>query len=110
MEYDEETGYPIDDFEWSKDTSRPKMREDGKVTAELLWVTQCHSGDYHANMNIEMFIKWGQEKLVPTFEQIYTGEKMVLVTDNAPYYHTQEIGSLATLKSKILWRRWSSIK
>ena len=38
VEYDTDTDRPLDDLEWNKDTPHPKIREDGKVTAELLWV------------------------------------------------------------------------
>ena len=69
---------------------------------ELLWVAQSHSGDYHDNMNIEMFMKWVTEKLVPAFERNYPGKEIVLVADNAPYHHSREIDSLASLTKKKL--------
>jgi hypothetical protein len=66
----------------------------------LFWRASSSSGDYHDNMNSEMFLKWVKDKLVPTFEQLYPGKKMKLICDNAPYHHKREIGSLAS-KSKL---------
>jgi hypothetical protein len=74
-----------------------------QTTAELLWVAQSHTGDYHDNMNSDMFMKWVKGKLVPTFEKLHPGKNMVLVADNAPYHHKREIGSLASLtKSQLV--------
>ena len=89
-------GIPIDDLKWSGDTPHPTPRADGKLTCELLWKAQSSTGDYHDNMNSEMFMKWVQEKLVPTFEKLYPGKKLLLIADNAPYHHKREIGSLGS--------------
>lgn len=96
-------GSPVSDLKWKCDTPHPEPREDGKLTCETLWIAQSHTGDYHDNMNSEMYMKWVKEKLIPTFERRYPGKKMILVADNAPYHHSREIGSLASLsKKKIL--------
>jgi transposase len=87
---------PIDDLSWNKDTPHSKSRLDGKLTCELLWKAQSSSGDYHDNMNSEMFMKWVTEKLVPTFERLHNNKKMVLICDNAAYHHKREIGTLAS--------------
>lgn len=42
VQNEDETGYPIDDLAWNKDSPHPKKQEDGKLRAELLWVTQSH--------------------------------------------------------------------
>jgi hypothetical protein len=89
-------GVPVCDLRWSGDTPHPTARSDGLLTCELLWKAQSASGDYHNNMNSDMFMKWTAEKLVPTFDKLYPGKKMVLVCDNAPYHHKQENGSLAS--------------
>ena len=91
---------PIDDLIWKGDTCHPTARVDGKTTAELIWKASSASGDYHDNMNSDMFIKWTKEKLLPTFETLHPGKKMVLVMDNAPYHHKREIGSLAKKNKK----------
>jgi hypothetical protein len=43
-------------------------RENGEaLTAELLWVAQSHTGDYHDNMNSDMYMRWVKNRLLPTF-------------------------------------------
>ena len=82
----DDSGNPIDDLKWNGDTCHPTKCDDGKLTCETLWVAQSSSGDYHENMNSEMFMQWVQDKLIPTFEKLYPGKKMVLVADNAAYH------------------------
>ena len=53
-------------------------------------------------MNSDMFMQWVRNKLVPTFERVYPGQKMILGADNAPYHHKREIGVLGALKKKKL--------
>jgi len=93
---------PIDDLAWTGNTPHPELRADGKRTAECLWMSTSSSGDYHDNMNSEMFMKWVEQRLVPTFEKQHPGKKMVLVADNAPYHHKRAIGSLNALSKKAL--------
>lgn len=68
VEIDELAGLPIDDLKWRGDTPHPTTREDGKLGAEVLRMAQSHSGDYHDNMNSNMFMQWVTGKLVPTFK------------------------------------------
>ena len=75
---------------------------DGKLTCETLWVVQNHTGDFHENMNSEMFMKWLKERLCPLFAKKYPGGEMVLVTDNAPYHYARYIGSLSSCSKKQL--------
>jgi transposase len=93
----DEFGKPVDDLKWKGDTCHPTPRDDRKLTCETLWVAQSSSGGYHDNMNSEMFMQWVIEKLIPTFERMYPGEKKILVADNAMYHHKQVIGSVASL-------------
>jgi transposase len=93
-------GRPIDDLKWKGDTCHPTERDNRKLTCETLWFAQSHTGDYHDNMNSEMFMQWVEDKLVPVFERKYPGKKMVLLADNAPYHHKRVIGSLASLSKK----------
>ena len=93
---------PIDDLKWKGDTCHPQKRSDGKLTWETLWVAQSHVGDYHDNMNSDMFMKWLKERLCPLFAKKYPGKKMVLITDNAPYHHAREIGTLSSYSKKKL--------
>ena len=46
-------------------------------------------GDYHDNMDGTMFMKWIDERLVPTVRAKYPGKAVYLVMDNAPYHHGQ---------------------
>jgi len=95
--------YPVDDLEWGKtDTPHSKPRQDGKLSCETLWVSDSSTGDYHDNMNSNLFMKWVKERLVKVFERKYPGKKMVLVMDNAAYHHKRPIGSLASIKKKDL--------
>ena len=63
----EENGFPISDLRWNGDTPHSENRRDGKFTCELMWKSASSSGDYHDNMNSEMFMKWTKDKLVPCF-------------------------------------------
>ena len=72
------------------DGCRPKPEEfqSGEVlTSEMIFRAKHATGDYHDNMNGEMFDKWLTERLFPTFEAVFPGKKMILVMDNAPYHH-----------------------
>lgn len=62
--------------------------------ALLMWKASCHTGDYHDNVNTEMFTKWLKEKLLPNLEP-----KTVIVIDNAPY-HNSHIDKAPTSKSR----------
>jgi hypothetical protein len=91
-------GIPVDDLIWNGDTPRPTIQSDNLLSCETLWKAESRSGDYHDNMNSEMFMKWTEERLVPTFNK-----QMILICDNAPYHHCREIGNIGG-KSK---KRWS---
>lgn len=52
--------------------------------ALLMWKASSRTGDYHDNVNTEMFVKWLTEKLLPNLEP-----RSVIVVDNAPYHNTQ---------------------
>jgi hypothetical protein len=96
---EETTNSQVSDLQWKRDTCNPHPREDGKITCETIWKSDSRSGDYHNNMNSDMFMKWVVEKLLPSFKKLHPGKKMVLLLDNAPYHHKQQICNL-TNKSK----------
>jgi transposase len=100
----DDNGRPVDILEWNGDTPHPpKDLVDGSLTCETLWLATSKSGDYHDNMNSEMFMMWVQHSLVPTFEKLNPGKIMILVANNAAYHHKREIGSLqSTTKKKLL--------
>ena len=72
---------------WSGDTPHTHSENPASSeTAELLWVSNSSTGDYHDNMDGETFMKWVKEKLRPAFKKFCIdkwGEekKMILVLD-----------------------------
>ena len=100
-EYEEDGVTPLSDLKWTGNTCHPETRPDGKLTCETLWVAQSHTGDYHNNINSDMFMKWVQEKLCPVFARKYPGRKMILIIYNAPYHHKRVIGSLLSYSKKV---------
>lgn len=58
------------------------------------WKATSHTGDYHDNVNQDMFMKWIKEKLIPNLEP-----RSVLVIDNAPYHNVQ-LDKAPTSKSR----------
>lgn len=60
--------------------------EDGFVkNAYVRWKSSSNSGDYHNEMNYEMYKKWVTEKLIPNLPP-----RSVVVIDNAPYHNKQK--------------------
>ena len=65
-------GQPIETLSWTRpdakhnaketDTPHPIDENGEALTAELLWVAQSHTGDYHDNMNSDMYNAMGQEQ------------------------------------------------
>ena len=95
---DPATGRPVDNIKWNKDTPHAddvEITDEVLLTAENIWLATSSTGDYHDNMNGEMFMKWVKNKLMPTFKRMLPGKKMVLVMDNAPHHHVREIGTLS---------------
>ena len=64
-------------------TLKPRTMGEGEHTAEYLFIGNT-KGDYHESMNARNFDEWVKGRLIPTFEAIYPGKRMVLVLDNAP--------------------------
>lgn len=62
--------------------------------ALTMWKASSHSGDYHDNVNTDIFMKWIEEKILPNLEP-----RSVLVIDNAPY-HNLQIDKAPTSKSR----------
>lgn len=60
------------------------------LTAEWVFVGKIRKEDYHKNMNGDNFMNWVEKRLIPAFECIYPGKKMILVLDNAPYHHCRK--------------------
>ena len=85
-------------MEWKGDTPHPS--EGPQSTCECLWVSASNSGDYHDNMNSNMFMLWVKNRLVPSFKATYPSKKMIIVMDNAPYHHARGVPSLSSLTTK----------
>jgi hypothetical protein len=99
-EIDNLSNLPVSEFQRKGDACHPHPREDGKLTCETIWKATSRKGDYHNNMNSEMFIKWVTEKFLPTLKQQHPGKKMLLTMDNAPYHHKREIVTLSSKTKK----------
>ena len=57
-------------------------------TAEWVWEAKASKGDYHDQMDGDMFEWWLDNRLIPAFKTKYgNGTKMILVMDNASYHH-----------------------
>ena len=56
-------------------------------TSEMIYRAKSARGDYHDQMDCDMFMLWMERRLVPAFEAKYPGKIMVLCLDNAPYHH-----------------------
>ena len=57
----DQDGRPILDLWWTGDTPHPQDASDPwreKTTCELLWVAQSHTGNYHDNMDADLFTPW----------------------------------------------------
>ena len=63
-------------------------RVDQKVlSCEVIYEAEKADGDYHKNMNGDIYMQWLNNRLLPVFAERFPGQKMVLVLDNASYHH-----------------------
>ena len=84
----DKNGVPVFNLKLKGDTCHPEPRDNMLLTTETLSVAQSYTKDCHDNMNSEMFMQWVKNKLIPTFDKLYS-DKMILVADNAPYHHKE---------------------
>src|ERR1700722_7451249 len=49
------------------------------LTAELILEAVQDEGDYHKNMNGDIYMKWLKNRLFPTFKKVFLGQNMALV-------------------------------
>jgi hypothetical protein len=75
-------GEPISTEDIKKGAPKVKL-----PTAEWIWPAHSNHEDYHKNMDGAGFEWWVENRLIPAFEKLYPGKKMVLVMDNASYHH-----------------------
>jgi transposase len=95
----DKNGRPIDSVTFKPNNdSIPIVYEhpDELKTAECMWKAGIKTGDYHDNMNSEMFLNWVKDKLIPTFERENPNKRMILILDNAAYHHKREVGNLSS--------------
>lgn len=65
------------------------ITKNGWVTnAQLVFKSSRKTGDYHGQMNFEIFRKWFSEKLLPNISK-----NSIIVMDNAPYHNVLSINS-----------------
>jgi transposase len=70
--------------------------------AKLVFQAKRKTGDYHGQMNAELFQKWFRERLIPNIP-----DKSLIIMDNAPYHNTLSPCSPPTPKcSKERIRNW----
>jgi len=62
--------------------------------AKLVFKSTKKTGDYHGQMNCELFEKWFEEKLIPNIP-----EKSIIIMDNASYHNRLSTNSPPTPKS-----------
>ena len=56
-------------------------------STEMIFRGKIAGGDYHANIDGDMFMLWVNNRLVPTVNARFPDKKVYLVMDNAPYHH-----------------------
>ena len=101
---------PIDEIKWKYDTPHVDSTHIKSIneaaatlplTSEIICLSNSYTGDYHDDMNGNMFMKWITAKVIPLTARNYTGMQMVPVMENALYHHVCSIQSLASFSKKI---------
>ena len=59
---------------------------------------KINTGDYHKQMNAESFEAYLTNRIIPAFESMFPGKKMILFLDNAPTHYSR--GEYPTSKAK----------
>ena len=95
----DESGYPI-----KEDAINGTTEE--LPTAEWIFKAGTALGDYHKNMDGEMFMKWIRERLLPAVEKLYPDKKVYFVLDNAPYHHHVSGGYDISKANKTQLAQW----
>ncbi len=71
-------------------------------SAKMVFKSTKKTGDYHGQMNSDLFTKWFKEKLIPNIP-----DNSIIVMDNAPYHNTLSSQSAPTpVSSKKKIRDW----
>ena len=56
--------------------------------------------DYHNTINGDKFTAWVRHRLIPAFQALFPGKRMVLVMDNAGYHKARDETWISTVKSQ----------
>ena len=80
-------GWVLKEDEGGKPPVVDEWQSGAVKTCEMVFRGKVGRGDYHDNMDGDMFMKWVDERLVPTVQSKYPGKQVFLVMDNAPYHH-----------------------
>ena len=71
-----------------------------QVVFEEVYEDGQDTSDYHNTMTGAKFTNWLQNRLLPAFNSIYPGKKMILVMDNAAYHKARDETWVSTNKSQ----------
>lgn len=72
-----------------------------EVTPTAQFVFEAASfdeSDYHNTMDGELFTLWMKNRLLPAFEKLYPGKKMIIVMDNASYHKPHDFDWITPYK------------
>ena len=58
-------------------------------TAELVMECGKNKGDYHQNMDGDLYLKYLRNRIIPAFKSRFGKKKLILTLDCAPYHHTR---------------------
>jgi hypothetical protein len=59
------------------------------LNAELVFEGHYADGDYHKNMDGDVFNNWLRNRFIPTFKRLFPNKKCYLILDNAKYHHAR---------------------
>ena len=68
------------------------MLHESTLTAQFFFeAASFDDSDYHNTFDGESFTLWVKNRLIPAFQPLYPGKKMLLVMDNAPYHLPRDV-------------------
>ena len=82
--------YEVETEKNRKKTSKRQKKAGDTETVATLQDKKDDKESYHGNINSEMWLKWLENKLIPSFRAKYKLKKMILVMDNASYHIGRE--------------------
>lgn len=98
-EIDDSNPYPVESVKFITSGRGEKLIQNddtSRHTCEELFIGK-KTRDYHDCMDAERFMKWVEQKLLPTFECMYPHKQMILILDNAPYHHALPLKPLTSM-------------